>query len=229
MVEEYIPLDHTDLTEQTYIVLKDRILTRQLNPKERISVSDVATGLGVSRTPVTDALKRLAAEGLVEIVPRVGTFVTELTARDVAELFDLRLLLESYAIDKIFKNGQVDEVLEDIRKSIDIMDRATHKGDYGDYEAFIEGDRQMHLSFIKATKNAHLMEMYTDLNVHMHVARAHYINSIENALEAHLEHEAILDAFEARDGERVKVELAKHITTVKNRILSVLEEHGGKL
>jgi DNA-binding GntR family transcriptional regulator len=229
MVEEYIPLDHTDLTEQTYIVLKDRILTRQLHPKERISVTDVANGLGVSRTPVTDALKRLAAEGLVEIVPRVGTFVTELTARDVAELFDLRLLLESYAIDRIFENGQVDEVLANIQDSIDIMSRATNDDDYGDYEAFIEGDRQLHLSFIHATKNTHLMEMYTELNVHMHVARAHYINSIENAREAHMEHEAIVEAFKSKDEERVKFELASHITTVKNRILAVLEEHGGKL
>ena len=229
MVEDYLPLDHTDLTEQTYIVLKDRILTRQLDPKERISVTDIASGLGVSRTPVTDALKRLAAEGLVEIVPRVGTFVTELTARDVAELFDLRLLLESYAIEKIFKNGQVDQILEDIQDSIEVMSRATHEDDYGDYDAFIEGDRQLHLSFIRATKNAHLMEMYTELNVHMHVARAHYINNIENAREAHLEHEAIVEAFKAKDPERVKIELARHITTVRNRILSVLEEHGGKL
>lgn len=229
MVEEYLPLDHTDLTEQTYIVLKDRILTRQLNPKERISVTDIANGLGVSRTPVTDALKRLAAEGLVEIVPRVGTFVTELTARDVAELFDLRLLLESYAIDKIFNNGQVDQILEDIQDSIEIMSRATNEEDYGDYEAFIEGDRQLHLSFIRATKNAHLMAMYTELNVHMHVARAHYINSIENAREAHVEHEAIVEAFKTGDPERVKTELSRHITTVKNRILCVLEEHGGKL
>ncbi len=61
----YRPLERTDLSEQTYEVLKDRILRRQLKPKERINVDEIAQRLGVSRTPVTDALKRLAVEGLV--------------------------------------------------------------------------------------------------------------------------------------------------------------------
>jgi DNA-binding GntR family transcriptional regulator len=66
----YQPLDYTDLTEQVYRILKDKILRRELEPGEQIAVPEVAFALGVSRTPITDALKRLASEGLVKIAPR---------------------------------------------------------------------------------------------------------------------------------------------------------------
>jgi DNA-binding GntR family transcriptional regulator len=229
MAEAYAPLNHTDLTEQTYQVLRNRILTRQVKPGEKISVDEVAHGLGVSRTPVTDALKRLATDGLVEIMPRRGTFVSELTARDVEELFDIRLLIETYAAEMIVVNGKAIEFLEAIEEPIRVMSRATVDDDYGDYEAFIEGDRQMHLALVKATENQKLIEMYMDLNVHMHVARAHYLSSVENARQAHQEHEAILAAFHEADPKKVKKELGRHITNVKIRILELLEERGGRL
>jgi len=229
MAEAYAPLDHTDLTEQTYQVLRNRILTRQVKPGEKIAVDEVAHGLGVSRTPVTDALKRLAIDGLVEIMPRRGTFVSELTARDVEELFDIRLLIETYAAEQIVINGKVTDFLEAIEEPTRVMSRATVDDDYGDYEAFIEGDRQMHLALVKATENQKLIEMYTELNVHMHVARAHYLNSVENARQAHQEHEAILAAFHHGDPEIIKEELCRHITNVKTRILELLEMRGGRL
>ena len=229
MAEAYAPLEHTDLTEQTYEVLKNRILTRQVAPGEKISVEEVAHGLGVSRTPVTDALKRLASDGLVEIMPRRGTFVSEVTARDVAEMFEVRLIIETYAAELITRNGQIDGFLQSIEEPIRVMSQATVDDDYGDYEAFIEGDRQMHLALVKATENQKLIDMYSDLNVHMHVARAHYLNSVENARQAHQEHEAILAAFKGGDPEQVKQQLSLHITNVKTRILELIEERGGRL
>jgi DNA-binding GntR family transcriptional regulator len=229
MAEAYAPLDHTDLTEQTYEFLKNRILTRQVVPGEKISVEEVAHGLGVSRTPVTDALKRLASDGLVEIMPRRGTFVSEVTVRDVAEMFDIRLLIELHAAEMILKDGKIHDFLEAIEEPIRVMSRATVDDDYGDYEAFIEGDRQMHLALVKATENHKLLEMYINLNVHMHVARAHYLNSVENARQAHQEHEAILEAFKSGDPEMVNEKLSRHITNVKTRILELLEIRGGRL
>jgi DNA-binding GntR family transcriptional regulator len=229
MAEAYAPLEHTDLTEQTYEVLKNRILTRQVAPGEKISVEEVAHGLGVSRTPVTDALKRLALDGLVEIMPRRGTFVSEVTERDVAEMFDIRLLIELHAADIILQNGKVESFLKAIEEPIQVMSHATVDDDYEDYEAFIDGDRQMHLALVNATENHKLVEMYMNLNVHMHVARAHYLNSVENARQAHQEHEAILEAFHRGDPEQVKEKLGMHITNVKTRILELLEMRGGRL
>lgn len=229
MAEALAPLDHSDLTDQTYKVLQDRILRRTLEPGEQISVDEVAHALGVSRTPVTDALKRLAGEGLVEIRPRIGTFVTELTARDVEELFDIRLAIELFAADRIVQFSQTDAFLNLIQEPISVMRKAMVDDEYSNYEAFIEGDRQLHLILVSMTENHKLLQVYSGLNVHMQVARAHYLSSVENARQAHQEHEAIVAAFEQTNPELVRTELSKHITHVKTRILELLEERGGQL
>ena len=101
--------------------------------------------------------------------------------------------------------------------------------EYGDYEAFIEGDRKLHHILVSMTENQRLLQVYSGLNVHMHVARAHYLNRVENARQAHQEHEGIVGAFEAADAELVRTELSNHITNVKNRILELLDERGGRL
>jgi DNA-binding GntR family transcriptional regulator len=228
----YPTLEHTDLTEQTYAILKERILTRHLEPGEKIAVPDIAHALGVSRTPVTDALKRLASEGLVEIVPRRGTFVTELTARDVDELFSIRMIIELYAAEYILNataDGKVDQLLAATEGPMQGMEHAIEDGDYRDYEAFIINDRDLHLALVKLTGNQHLIRIYSGLNVHMRVARAHYLNNVEDARQAQREHEAIFEAFRAGDAEEVERALAAHISNVKRSILKLLERRGGRL
>lgn len=229
LVESYFPLDHTALTERTYAVLKDRILTRRMEPGTRVSVPEIAAALGVSRTPVTDALKRLATEGLVEIIPRRGTFVTGLSADDVCELFDIRLLIESHAIDAIIGGGRAADYVQAVSEAMARMRQAMVDGDYGDYETFVAGDRELHMTMVEMTHNQRLLEIYTDLNVHIQVARAHYLDSVENAQQAYQEHESILAGFRAGSGEQVKAALRSHISNVKNRMLDLLAQHGGAL
>jgi len=229
MAEAIAPLDHTDLTNQTYSVIKDQILQRQLAPGEKILVDEIAHALGVSRTPVTDALKRLANEDLVEIRPRIGTFVSELTARDVEELFDVRMAIEIFAAEGIIKQGLIDSFFAKIQEPMAIMRKATVDDEYGDYQAFIEGDRQLHLILVSMMENQKLLNVYSGLNVHIHVARAHYLSSVENARQAHQEHKAILEAIKHADQELVRRELGMHIANVKNLILELLKERGGKL
>lgn len=229
LVEPYFPLDRTDLTERTYTVLKERILTRRMEPGARVSVPEIAAALGVSRTPVTDALKRLATEGLVEIIPRRGTFVTGLNASDVCELFDVRMLIEAYAVEGIVESGRAAEYLRAVSEPMARMRRAMVDDDYGDYEAFVAGDRAMHMTMVEMTHNQRLLQIYTDLNVHIQVARAHYLDSVENARQAYQEHESILDGFRAESAEQVKAALRSHVSNVKNRILALLAEQGGSL
>lgn len=223
------PLNLTDLAEQTYEVLRENILRRQMKPGEKILVDEVARTLGISRTPVMDALKRLASDGLVEIVPRRGTFVTQLTTRDVAELFDIRCMIELYAADHILKDGRVDAFLEDIQEPVHAMQEAMTNGDYSDYEAFIAADREMHLRLVRHCQNQRLLQMYRDMNVHIQVARTHYLALVQNAQQAHQEHLQIIKAFQDRDRLEVNRALYNHITHVKERILELLDEHEGRL
>lgn len=225
----YPSLNRTDLTKQTYQVLKDRILRRQLQPGERISVDEIARHLGVSRTPVTDALKRLAVEGLVDIVGRRGTFVSSLTALDVAELFDVRAIVELYAAHRILQDGKVDEFLRRTEALMEAMRHASESGDYRDYPAFMEADRDFHLVLVELTGNSRLSEVYAGLNVHIQVSRAHYLSTVEDALQALHEHDAILAAFRSGDAASVEQSLGAHIHHVKNRILELLNPRGGQL
>jgi DNA-binding GntR family transcriptional regulator len=229
MDNDYPNLVFEDLTEQVHRILKERILKREIKPGQQISVPDVARALNVSRTPVTDALKRLAAEGLVVIKPRVGTFVTELTERDVAELFDICLMMELHAAEVILKTDRVDQLLADSTGPLRAMDEAIQDTDYRDYDTFITNDRELHLSLVRAANNSHLLRMYTNLNLHVHAARAYYVKNIENATEIQRQHKAIIEAFRAHDADQVQHILTLHITDVKERILNILDDLGGAL
>ncbi len=229
MVIEYPSIKHLDLTEQTYRFLKERILKREISPGEKISVEDIAHGLGVSRTPVVNALKMLESEGLVEIQPRRGTFVTHLTAKDVADMFEIRLLIELFAARRIFQQGKIDLLLKEIEEPLTRMRGAMAEDNYIDYESFISGDRDLHMNLVRLLDNHRLIQIYTDLNVHMQVARAHYLDTVENAYQAQREHDAMLHAIHNRDMEGLEAALTEHISTVEDRILTMLAERGGQL
>ena len=229
MSMNYPALNRLDLTEQTYRILREQILKRDLHPGDKVSVDAVARGLGVSRTPVVNALKLLENDGLVEIHPRRGTFITELEARDVADLFEIRQMIELYAAEQLFKSEKYDEILRQVQLLLDRMKNAIAEEAYTDYDSFITMDRDLHTTLIRAMNNRRLLNIYSDLNIHMQVTRAHYLDTIENALEAQKDHEAMVAAIANRDLMALKRALIDHIDTVKMRILKLLEERGGLL
>lgn len=111
------------LRETAYRRIRDHILTGELQPGEPISEAERAEVLGMSRSPVREALRQLAQEGLVEIFPKRGTFVTELSARDVREAFELRDAIES-ACARLAAERRTDEDLEAMEAACDAIDEA---------------------------------------------------------------------------------------------------------
>jgi DNA-binding GntR family transcriptional regulator len=216
-----------DLTEQTYRLLRDRILRRQIKAGARVSVDAIADRVGVSRTPVTDALKRLAADGLVEIVPRRGTFVAGISSRDAAEMFEVRLMIERYAAESALASGRASVAIAAMDAPLAGMKAANVAGNYDDYEAFIDHDRRFHLAIVAALDNRRLLQTYEAINSHMYVARAHYIQTVAAAMEAQAEHEAIYAAFVAGASDRVDLALTSHIDGVRNRIVAIIDREGG--
>ena len=224
----YQRLNYIDLTEQTYRALKDKILRGELKPGMQISVPGTAVALGVSRTPVNDALKRLANDGLVEIVPRQGTFVTELTARDVAEIFDMRLMIELYAAETVFQMGAVDQLVAALQAPLAGMEQAIVDNQFQDHETFSINDQAFHTALVKATGNNRLIRTYTQLHANTHGARIHHL-AADDAQETQTEHQAIMAAFKTTNLTEARRALQAHITRVKHKILEVLEQRGGKL
>ena len=223
MTEPVFPhIDHTALSDKVYAILREKILKRELRPGEKVQIDEIACQLGVSRTPVKDAVNRLALEGLVKVVARRGTFVTELTQRDVSELFALRLILEQHAAERLLAEDRTEQVLAELEACIANMDQAICGDEYRDYEGFIAWDSELHMRLVALTDNQRLIQTYQGLSIHAQIARAHYLQSVEGARQAQQEHKAIYRAFENKDTADVERALAAHINNVKDGVLQSL-------
>src|SRR5207249_3477360 len=88
---------HTDLSARTYRTIRDLVVTRAIGPGQKITAEGLSQRFSVSRTTVKSALDQLAAEGLVVVRPQVGTFVRGLTARDIQAIWDVRVMIETFA------------------------------------------------------------------------------------------------------------------------------------
>ena len=202
------------LVDTVYQSLRQAILDSTIPPSERLKVEDLAEKLGVSLTPVRHAVQQLATEGLVEIKPRSGTFVTQLSAQNVEETFEIRRALECLAaetaVDKITRQDlrRLRELLKSLRKPVrSDRDRAAHDQD----------NCEFHRILIRASGNERLAEMYEMLNAHLKIARIHAPREdwLSRLDEEQAEHEEIADALERKDADAAKQGLTKHIRRAK--------------
>jgi DNA-binding GntR family transcriptional regulator len=208
-------------TDEVHHALRDAILTRVFSPGQRLNVEDLAANLGVSFTPVRQALQLLAAEGLIVIQPRSGTYVATLSRRDVEETFDIRQALECLAAETAVVNATEDDLAaaRDIlaRLAIPVQsetDRAQHE----------TANSELHQMIVRLSGNRRAAEMYDSLHAHLTIARLHRAgDSWQSRLTSeHAEHEQIVDAFCRRDSRDLQVALRKHIGRAKRSLVSEL-------
>jgi len=223
------PLKHADLAEQTYDAVRKRILRRELETGQQIPIDTVAAELGVSRTPVIDAMKRLATEGLVEIRARRGCFVRELTMADMREIFEIREAAELYSVRLVIRDGRHGALADTLEHAYAEMERSTSGDLYTDYDDFTEWDRAFHLAIVGASGNQRLMELYRNLHVHLHIMRVHYFRQLEAALQVNSDHRAIIDAIRAGDLAAAETAVSAHIFVIRDRIASNLARDGGRM
>src|SRR5262245_64413417 len=112
MSEPTSTLSRAELHAQVYASLKEALATRKLAPGEKLSLQDLATAYGVSRSPVQQALTRLVTEGLVEVKPHLGHFVRPLTVASVCEAYDVREALELWVADSCVGRTAPAELVE---------------------------------------------------------------------------------------------------------------------
>jgi DNA-binding GntR family transcriptional regulator len=210
-------LTRPDLHELAYDALKARILNRDLKPGQRLRAVAIAEELGVSRTPVTLAIDRLAREGLVRTVPRIGAFVAELSLKDVAEVFDVRLLIEPGAAELCLQHASAEQIAR-LRRLVDEMAELCVGDDYADYDALIVKDGEFHRSIMAGTGNTLLLELYDSVNVYAQIARIYYMR-LKNARTVKAQHEAIMSALERGDPAALRQAVADHIVGVKAQVL----------
>ncbi len=216
MAKSALLVNYPDLGEKVYEAIRDQIVTCELAPGSSLPVVELARQLGVSLTPVRDALNRLAAEGLVEDVARKGYFVARLDPEDIADLLDARRLIELAAVEEgidLVESGQVEEMQRLLEEMTQLFDE---EGCCLDYAEFSKRDSQFHLLVVGTANNRHLLQIYRGLSVHLHIFRTNLAaqGGYRRQLASVQEHRAILEAFESRDLPALKAALSAHVRGV---------------
>jgi DNA-binding GntR family transcriptional regulator len=193
-VEEVINADRTNLSSQIYARVKDGILSSEFPPGEILQERALAEKLGVSRTPVREALTRLSSEGWFVSNNRGQPQVKDITQHDVYELFQIRRMVETEAVTRIFEKGNSRSIVSSLSESIEKMKKQT-----ADYLAFTKTDLYFHANLIAANENQRLLRIW--LNMHEEITRCGMIAiKEEHRLEKVLqEHEEILEALWNQD------------------------------
>lgn len=195
------------LGQRVYQTLRQAILSLAYRPGEILRKPDICEALGVSRSPVADAVARLQAEGLVDVVPQAGTFVARFSMQEIREGAFLREAIEVAAIERVAARI-TDDQLQLLRRNLTVQ--AALVGD-GDIAGFYATDAAMHellLSFTGFPKLAQVAE-----SAWLHVNRARQlILPVPGRVAATLaEHQAILGALEARDPVQARDAVQSHL------------------
>ncbi len=227
---ELLSIEHSELGEKVYNLIRQQILLRHFQAGEKLDIYHLADQLGVSRTPVKDAVNRLALEGLIEIVPRRGTFVTKFGRRDIEELFDARCMVELWAAQKAIKrvtDQQIRRLQEIIAEGAQLLKKKV-RGEF-DYESFSMLNAQFHRLMLEFSGSRKLVDIYDSLHTHVQVTRAMSQRALEACQLAEAEHEKIVEAYKDRDLKKLKVAITTHLESTLQGSLKVVEERGGAL
>lgn len=205
-------------SEKAYRILKEKIVTLELPPASLLNETQLMAELDLGRTPIREALQRLAFENLVVILPRRGTIVADLNISDLQKTFELRLELETYAVRLAAERAtrtQVAEMEELFSQADEIIRR-------GDHHQLIRLDHQAHLLLARAAHNEFLEEILERLYTHM--LRLWYISlhKVSRLSEAIEEHRDIIAAVKAGDGEQAARIMRAHIIGFQEEFAAVL-------
>jgi DNA-binding GntR family transcriptional regulator len=208
-----VRLEPESVRRQAWRAIRARIVTGEIATGQIYSVGQFASRLGVSATPVREALLDLANEGLIEVVRNKGFRVVELSDKDLDELFELRMMLEAPTLAKVAgKLGA--ETLAQCRRYEQEMEELAA---LGDWVKFIERDRRFHLLLLEAYGNRRLVEAAGRVRAQTGVYSVPGLTQAGELGQAALEHRFILDAIERGDADQVEALMRRHLEHARRR------------
>ncbi|MBB5205574.1 DNA-binding GntR family transcriptional regulator [Inhella inkyongensis] len=198
------PLAPHALYQEVAEHLRQRIFNRQLEPGSWIDEMALCAELGISRTPLREALKVLAAEGLVTMKVRRGAYVTEMSERDVREAYQLLALLESDAAAQVATRASSAEIQE-----LDELHQALEQH-VAQRDEFFHANEQFHLRLLAIEGNRWRQHIVTDLRRLMKLNRHHSLFQPGRPQDSLKEHRALMAALHARDAELARKLMHQH-------------------
>jgi DNA-binding GntR family transcriptional regulator len=211
-----------EAVEKAYQAIRDGIV-RGLYPQgAHITAQELAAAAGLSRTPVREAMRRLHAEGLIEIIPNRGAFVASWSEREVEHYFDVVVLLESRAAE--LAAGQITEdqlgVLRGLAREMWDLVRA----DPPPVEAMKENNDRFHMTIIEACGNPRLRDVLRSMVEVEYVLGAFHRYSLDELVRSAHQHAELVAAFEARDPAWAHSVMSSHILAARHALLRSLQE-----
>ena len=221
-----ITLETRSLTrarDQVYVHLREAIVTAELEPGRQLSENELAGRLGVSRTPVREALVRLRDDRLVEIVPQLGTFVARISDRAVADAQFVREALECAAIRIAATKATPADVLT--LKAILARQEAARDGQ--DFDAFYVLDDELHEALCELSGHGVAWRLAGRANSHLNRVRRLSLPEPDYLAEMVVEHGEVVAAVEAGDPDAAEVALRHHLRMVLSGLPGIRAEHPG--
>lgn len=206
------------LREQAYEQIKQAILGGQLHPGQVLVEEQLSQDLGLSRTPLREALVLLEREQLIEMIPYKGTFVTGLTVREARELFQVRAALEPLAIRLAIDSIPAAELQA-------LAERRVTAAAHVDFATLARDNRALHDLILRYAGNDTLRGLINSFieKIHRYQAVARVPISQEDLYAEYQEHGAILQALQARDVATAQDSLQRHLTNAARRVLEQIE------
>lgn len=215
--------DHLSLTERVYATLREMILSMELAPGTRLKDVDLAQRLGVSNTPLREAMRLLAADSLVETIPRRGTVVKTVSAEETGLLYEIREALEVLATGLVARRASQ----ETLQKILDVAESHRKAVELRHLHEYLDLDRRFHSLIAEGSQNPILVSMLSMIADRIHIVRRMTSNLEKDVLTGN-EHHGIAAALMIRDAEKAASLMQQHIRRHGERIRQYLLKEGGE-
>lgn len=212
-MDEYLPL-----RDVVFNTLRQAILTGELKPGERLMEIHLADRLGVSRTPIREAIRKLELEGLVVMIPRKGAQVARITEKNLKDVLEVRRALDMLAV-RLACDRMDDETKKELRRTCDEFAAVIRNNNTKD---ITEADVRFHDVILKSTGNDRLIQLVNNLAEQMYRYRLEYIKDSAYHNRLVKEHEAIYDAIINNEKEKAAEAVVVHIDNQEHTIIEHL-------
>ena len=211
------PAARANLAEQVYTILKSEIHDFQLVAGDRFSEAELGNRLGVSRTPVREALFRLRNEGFLDVEPKLGWFVRPIDFAKLEQLYDLRIVLELASVQRLCTRADDPPELEAL-KDIWLVPVAERLSDARQVGA---NDEQFHATLVRATGNAEMARVHWDVTERIRIIRRLDFTRLDRIEATYTEHAKILRAVIQRKPDQAQLLMKSHIEQSKAEVRKI--------
>lgn len=213
--DEYLPL-----RDVVFNTLRQAILKGEMEPGERLMEITLANKLGVSRTPIREAIRKLELEGLVNMIPRKGAVVASISEKDMRDVLEVRITLEELAVELAIKNME-EEDIDLLRKAGLAFEKAVISHDI---VAIVDADVEFHDIIYNKTNNNRLIQIINNLREQMYRYRLEYVKDARTHSILINEHNDIIECLKRKDVEAAKEAVREHISNQERGIVRAIND-----